>query len=365
MRLKFACLFFSGLLLVICGCRQQSKPTIQEQASAPKTTTVSLCDDLNTQIQKINNQSDLAALEKINQNIQHCLPQLSFEDKKQLIYATTNMYQRFLATNRTPEQQAAFEQYAINNSINPAFRQNYLANFNPRDRYLIEHQGEAFYELYDIGDGTIIYRRQPNYLLKLFAPSLPEAERVFIENLAQQNQLSIISNGNLDLSWSEISRRAQFWQDYIQHYPNSSFIDDAQRLKFKYSQFLFHGTRNFPVSTSYLNESDIYPEALNEIKLLAQQSPSALGKQAQKFLEFTTLTTSQRDQQIPYELSPAEQRSEQSRMIKTNRQLDLYMRLFDPLALDGTHIARDCLIDAICITHTGKVTNSLIGPTQY
>ena len=212
------------------------------------------------------------------------------------------MYQRFLATERTSEQQTAFEQYAVNNSTNPAMRQEYLSHFNERDRYLIQHQGEAFYELYDVGDGTIMYRRQPTYLLKIFAPYLPKAERIFIENMAQQNQVSIISNNNLDISWNEISRRAQFWQDYIRQYPNSSFIDDAQRLKFKYAQFLFHGSNSLPVSNNYLGEEDIYPEALAEIKLLATQNSAALGQQAQKFLQFIALSPEQRDQSIPIEL---------------------------------------------------------------
>lgn len=365
MRAKKTCFLLFGIML-ISGCHQQSTLPVHEQASATVATPpVSICHSLNTLIQKIDNQSTITALQQVNQHIQQCIPQLSFEEKKQLIYASTNMYQRFLATERTAEQQTAFEQYAINNSTNPAMRQEYLSHFNARDRYLIQHQGEAFYELYDAGDGTIMYRRQPNYLLKLFAPYLPEAERVFIENLAQQNQVSIIANNNLDIPWSEISLRAQFWQNYIQRYPNSSFLDDAQRLKFKYAQFLFHGSNNVPVSNHYLGESDIYPEALTEVKLLATQNQLALGQQAQKFLQFIVLSPEQRDQSIPVELSAAEKRSEKSQLIKINKQLDTYMKLYDPLALDSTHIARDCLIDAICITHAGKVANSLVGQTQY
>lgn len=364
MQAKKACFLLLGIMLM-SACRQQSTPSVHEQptASTPAPA-VSICHSLNGLIQQINNQSSIAELGQVNQQIKKCLPQLKFEEQKQLIYASTSMYQRFLATERTAEQQTAFEQYAVNNSTNPAMRQEYLSHFNERDRYLIQHQGEAFYELYDAGDGTIMYRRQPNYLLKIFAPYLPEAERVFIENLAQQNQISIISNNNLDISWNEISRRAQFWQDYTQHYPNSSFLDDAQRLKFKYTQFLFHGSNSLPVSSNYLGESDIYPEALIEIKLLAEQNHTALGQQAQKFLKFIELSTEQRDG-IPVELSPAEKRSDRSESIKVSKQLDTYMKLYDPLALDGTHIVRDCLIDAICVTHVGKVAGSLIGQPQY
>ncbi|WP_324646098.1 hypothetical protein [Acinetobacter sp. MD2] len=348
------------------GCHQQNTPPAHEPALAASTPKVQpLCERLNELMQNINNQSQISELNQVNHSIKQCLAHMTLAEKTQLIYASTTMYQRFLATERNPEQQQAFEQYAVNNSTNPTLHQQYVASFNPRDRYLIEHQGEAFYELYDAGDGTIMYRRQPKYLLELFAPELPKAEQIFLETLAKQNQNPIFSNGNLDLPWSELSQRAQFWQNYVAQYPNSSFIDDAQRLKFKYAEFLFHGSRNSLISEHYLGETDISPEALLEIKQLAAQNPTVLGQQAQKFLQFMMLSPAERDQSIPFELSPSEQRATQRDVIQTHKQLDIYMKLFDPLALDGTHITRDCLIDAICITHTGKVTNSLIGPTQY
>ncbi|MFT4020037.1 MAG: hypothetical protein QM666_00805 [Acinetobacter sp.] len=364
MQAKHACTFLIYLFLLV-GCYQPSENAVHEQkANVVETRKKSSCDELTEMMQKINNQSRIEDLQQVNDLLKRCLPHITFAQQTQLIYTSTTMYQRFLATDRTPEQQTAFEQYAVNNSTNPSMRQDYLAQFNVRDQYLIQHQGEAFYELFDAGDGTIMYRRQPNYLLQIFAPHLPIAEKVFIENLAKQNQVAIISNNNLDLSWAEISRRAQFWQNYIQQYPNSSFFDDAQRLKFKYSQFLFHGLNSLPISTDYMGEIDIYPDALAEIKRLAQ-GQSTLSTQAAKFLQFIELTPEQRNATIPVELSNAEKRSEQQNAIRTSKQLDAYMKLYDPLSVDSTHIARDCLIDAICITHAGKVANSLIGQQQF
>lgn len=120
-----------------------------------------------------------------------------------------------------------------------------------------------------------------------------------------------------------------------------------------------------PVSTDYVGEDSINPEALQEIKYLAVEDHSALGLQAKKFLQFIQIPTAQRDQDLPIELSPTEKRSSQYQTIKTIKQLDRYMGLYDPLTLDSTHINRDCLSDAICITHAGKVANSLVSKQQF
>ena len=353
------------LVLLIAGCHQQSSEPHREESQphvAPKTV-MSLCSLLSQQMQNINSSSSVEDLQFVNQQLEKCLPQIPMQQRQQLLYASTSMYQRFLSTERTPEQEQAFDQYAMNSN---GYATSYQAQFAERDRYLLQHQGSrAYFEVYDSGDTGIMYRRQPQYLLHIFAPYLPKAEQIFIKNLAAQNEFPILSGSTFNVSWSEISRRARFWQNYVNEYANSALIDDAQRLKFKYAQFLFHGISSLPVSTDYVGEDSINPEALQEIKYLAVEDHSALGLQAKKFLQFIQIPTAQRDQDLPIELSPTEKRSSQYQTIKTIKQLDRYMGLYDPLTLDSTHINRDCLSDAICITHAGKVANSLVSKQQF
>ncbi|WP_111895054.1 hypothetical protein [Acinetobacter sp. MB5] len=354
------------LVLLIAGCHQSPSEQHQEEPEphTSKTNVISLCSLLSQQMQNINNSSSIQDLQYVNQQLQKCLPQIPMAERQQLLYASTSMYQRFLASDRSTEEQRAFDQYAM--SGNAVYSTSYLSEMSPRDRYLIQNQGNAaYYEVYDSGDTGIMYRRQPQYLLHIFAPYLPKAEQFFIEHLAAQNQFPILSGNSFNASWSELSKRALFWQNYVNTYPNSALIDDAQRLKFKYAQFLFHGVSNIPVSTNYVGEDSIYPEALEEIKYLATQDHSNLGLQAKKFLRFIHIAPSQRDQDIPVELSPTEQRSAQSNTIKAIKQLDRYIGLYDPLTLDSTHINRDCLSDAICITHPGKVANTLVSKQQF
>ncbi len=42
-----------------------------------------------------------------------------------------------------------------------------------RDQYLIQHEGQAYIELLYQGEGMFTYRRQPNYLVDVFAKALP------------------------------------------------------------------------------------------------------------------------------------------------------------------------------------------------
>ena len=353
------------LVLLIAGCHQPpSEPHTEASEPRPQKTVISLCTLLNQQMQNINNTSSVQDLQYVNTQLEKCLPQMPLEERQKLLYASTSMYQRFLSTERNTEQQHAFDQYAMNG--NGSYSTSYLSEMSERDRYLLQHQGNStYYEVYDSGDTGIMYRRQPKYLLDIFAPHLKTPEQIFIRNLAAQNEFPILSGNGFNIAWSELSKRALFWQNYVDRYPDSAFIDDAQRLKFKYSQFLFHGISSMLVSNDYVGEANIYPEALDEIQYLATHDTSTLGKQAKKFLQFIHLPQSQRDQDFPVELSPTEQRSAQSTTIKAIKQLDRYMGLYDPLTLDSTHINRDCLSDAICITHAGKVANTLVSKQQF
>ena len=357
--------FCSALILCLSACQKQPQHTFDDQPRQAKTPVMSFsCDQISQTIQSINNHSTVQALQEVNFRLKQCLPKLNMSERTTLLYASTAMYQRFLAADRTPKQQMVFEQYAQNTNMYPTLQQEHINEFSPRDRYLIEHQGQAFYELYD-ANGRTMYRRQPQYLKEIFAPYLPPAEQIFINHLAEQNQQPIFSRNTFNLTWSEIANRAQFWEHYAHQYPNSLFVEDAQRLKFAYIHFLFHGLPSMPVSNLYEGEDNINPEALMEIKMLSEEPHSQIAKKAQKFLQFLHISEHERDQRIPVELSPAEQRADTKEIIMESKQLDQFIGLNDPLAVDSTHINRDCFSDAICITHVGNVANKLPSKQQF
>lgn len=170
---------------------------------------------------QINEQRTTFALEQINQDLKVCLPLMELAEQKHLMQRSTEMYQRFLHVERTEFQQRAFEQYALDMAQHPTIQQSHFEQLTTRDQYLLKHKGQAYVELLDQGNGTLQYRRSPEYLARIFAPYLPVAEKVFIENLAEQNMEPVLVEKRLQLEAANIAARALFWEDYLQTYPKA------------------------------------------------------------------------------------------------------------------------------------------------
>ncbi|MCG4650865.1 hypothetical protein L0P02_12915, partial [Bifidobacterium longum] len=76
-------------------------------------------------------------------------------------------------------------------------QQAHFEQLNLRDQYLLKHKGQAYIDVFESDTGQLKYRRSPEYLAKIFAPYMPEAEQVFIENLAAQNIQPVFTKNHL------------------------------------------------------------------------------------------------------------------------------------------------------------------------
>ena len=321
----------------------QEQPPKQQKQEAVIDLTL-MCKNLKKNMSEINNQRTTFALEEINQDLKVCLPLLKLNEQKQLLKLSTTMYDNFLEVERTPQQQLAFEQYAFDMAQHPTIQQSHFEQFSLRDQYLIKHQGQAYIELIDQGEGMLAYRRSPQYLAIVFAPYMPEAEKTFITELAQQNMQAPFLDGALTIDPQEIVARALFWENYLQQYPQSSYKLDAEYLLQMYTHFLFKGMNNSPMSESYSDQSTIRSSSLFEIEKLAKLKQSHLAWQAQRFLQFLDLSEQQRQTQIPVKLTPQQKQSGQSNLL-TLKQLDQFLGLPEL----NTRSPRDCFRDAICL----------------
>ncbi|AOA59549.1 hypothetical protein [Acinetobacter larvae] len=300
-----------------------------------------LCQELDGEIQNLDHQRGSLALEQINQNLRMCLQVYNFEQQMQVMDAINQMYGRFLQVARSPEEQQALEHYAVEQYLYPTIHAEHYALLNARDRYLIRHQGQFYLELYINAKQEVRYRRQPQYLAKLFAIYLPEAEKQFIQQLAQQNERALIKQQSLLLSPQQLAERAQFWQNYLQTYPNSYFKKDAQYLLQVYQALLFKGTTKSAVSYLYQDLADIQPSSLRVIQALAEQPHGALAEKARKFIHFMHMSDAQRAAQIDV----AEPLDDSNAQQKVLQQLNQYVGLID---FDIEHPQKDCFSDAIC-----------------
>ena len=348
--LKSLSIVFS-LCAVLSACQKPEPEMAVETKEAPKSEKVQpdltlICENLKKEMLAMNAQRTALAIEQVNQDIRLCLPLMAWDEQKELIDLSNQMYKQFLKIERTATQQLAFESYALGKSDYPTIQQNHFEQLNIRDQYLIRHQGQAYIELVDQGPKQIFYRRNPQYLAKVFAPYLPEAERVFIEHLAEQNGQLLLQNQKLNITPNEIVQRAIFWESYIQSYPKSHYLKDAQYLAQTYQALLFKGLETSPVSEQYIDASDISASVWLEIEALSQQNDSTLAKQAHKFVEYINMTPVQRLEKIVLPASQYNQVKNDPHQLAV-AQLNQFLNLKN---VSLTPKSRDCFNDSICMS---------------
>ena len=293
-----------------------------------------LCQKLEKNMLEINNQRTTFALEQVNQDLKVCLPLQPLEKQKALLQRSNQMYRNFLHVERSASQQLTFEQYAFDMAQHPTIHQSHFEQFTLRDQYLLKHQGQAYVELVDATAAEAHYRRSPDYLAKIFAPYMPDAERIFIENLALQNVEPAFSDQTLLIEPFEIVRRALFWEDYIHTYPKSSYLKDAKHLLYQYKIFLFKGLKNTPVSSNYSDPMDVPVSTLEELKKASKFKRSELALQSSRFLQFLEMSPEQRRKYAAGQtgLSPWQ-------------QMELYINLRNP----APNYQKDCFSDSVCL----------------
>lgn len=333
-------------------------PQPQSNSNKPHDSTdlVKLCHNLQTDMQNMNAQRTTLALKQINQQIQICLPHLQTTEQKQLMQLSDQMYRQFLHIPRTKQQQHDFEYFVSNQAQYPTIAQENFEKLHSRDQYLIQHQSQAYIEVIDLGENQVFYRRSPSYLVKIFAPYLPEAERQFINELAEQNRHPIWSSHHLTLSSDEIARRALYWQDYLIKYHKSSYHSDAQYLAQYYSALLFEGSQDSPVSIKFDGLEDIQADSLEQIQRLAQHDHGKLGQQARAFLKFVEMSPEQKQQSSMLERNIS--RASKNTNNEVLQQLTNYLGLQHPKP-------RNCFIDAICHSSFDQLDPSLVRVITY
>ncbi|MFW2147222.1 hypothetical protein ACK2M2_03675 [Acinetobacter sp. TY1] len=343
-------------IVVLSACQKpppeivlEHEHTVSQANTAPDLSKI--CQDLKIQMQDMNDQRTTFALEQINQDIRMCLPLISFKEQKELLKLSDQMYSQFLHVDRNALQQKAFEQYAQNESQYPTLQQSLFEQLHVRDQYLIRHKGQAYIELMDAGKNHLFYRRNPQYFAKVFAPDLPQAEEIFLTEMANQNEQPLIKNNQISISPDEIMQRALFWENYLADFPKSTWRNDANYLYQTYTSLLFKGLDDQPVSTNYEDKLDIQPQTLVAVEQLAEQQ-GPLAEKAQRFLKIVDAKPKQNHANFI-----------QARSIST-RQVEQQVNLQDPLLINNsdqldqslelhtvnlkTLKKRDCFSDALC-----------------
>lgn len=347
-------LLFCSMLIVLSGivvvsCQKpnadivhESKETKTQEKPVPDLTQI--CQNLKKEMLAINAQRTTLAIEQVNQDIRMCLPLMKPTEQAELMHLSKQMYQQFLEIDRTSEQQQSFDHYVLDQTAYPTIQQSQFEQLNLRDQYLLRHKGQAYIELAELPDNKMTYRRSPQYLAKVFAPYLPAYEKLFIENLAEQNTQPLFENNKLNIAPEEIAKRAKFWQDYVQNYPESTYLADARFLMNVYSSLLFLGSEGSPIALNFETSSDIDAASWQVIERLSTSDDGELSIKAKKFVQFINMSAEQRLQKI--QLSEKEQtKLENIPQLLALSQLNQYLNLSP---IDLKRMKKDCFNDAIC-----------------
>ncbi|NUG21426.1 hypothetical protein HUN15_01340 [Acinetobacter lactucae] len=344
--------------LLLAGCNKTSEqdlavPKEQKTTEQKATQKQDSCLHIMAAMQKIAPNSKIEDLNQINEKLKTCVPSLKNEEQLKLINASTAMYQRFLKQDYTDKTARAFEAFGyailekepLDAKKTMKTKKKLFDQLSARDQYLIQHEGQAYIELLYQGEGMFTYRRQPNYLVDVFAKALPTDQKEFLMRMAKDNKEIFYDDGALAISWKELTERALFWEKFIQKYPKSYFISDAKLLFNEYRYFIFFGLDNTPVSDHFAPNTWIDKDALQQIQFLSTQKQSSLAKPAQQFLKFIATPVDERNTQFKTDLIDESGQKKSTYQI-VHEQLEQLLKLESPW---NTKSYRDCHMDAVCI----------------
>ncbi len=289
--------------IVLIGCHQKNAAAeARADTDAEKTTAPALGSSLNcftdskAILNQINQKSTITQLEAANSALKKCTPKLENTQLYQLLDSANNMYQRFLTTTSGEESMEGINAYGYAKEypdsatdLGHGDAASIKKTLPQRDQYLVDQVGKQYIQFLDVGEGYFLLKQNPQYAVDLFAPYLPRAEAVFIQRMAKDNTDILYSDAAIAISWQQLVERALFWENYIQQYPNSRFVEDAKYLLQEYEYLSFIGSDNsnaFGFSEGrYMVETEEVKPALT---WLAKQPNSQVAKKAQLFLDYTS-----------------------------------------------------------------------------
>lgn len=259
------------------------------------------CLALNDAMQNVNNESNIEAIYAVQQTLKACLPTTSNAEVIALLKSYQAMYTRFLGNNDTLDAVFGEPFFAVMSALEQKEKvpTEDLKKLPPRLQYLVELvQNGADVSVQYLGEGNYNLTHDLQAMADIFIPYLQQDQKAYIERLAKDNQGILWNDGGIAISFVEVMERAAFWEDYIARYPHGYAYQDAKQLSETYRYLLFFGSENTQWTDDTIHEF-IEPKYRPLMLKLARRPNSVLAKDAQKLLDFMSLSDSQRQDKYP------------------------------------------------------------------
>lgn len=304
-----------------------------------------ICNKLSDTIKIIDNKSKMEEIHAVQRQLKACLPTADNDVVLQWLEDYQAMYSRFLGVDDYNDDEAF---YAIYDSLEQGKKATVaqLKQVNPRTRYLISLvESKADVSILYIGEGIFVFHHDLQAMADLFAPYLSSDQSEFVERMAEDNQNIFWNDAAVAVSFDEVIDRAIFWENYIQQYPDSYFIKDAQELFDLYRYVIFFGSDNTRWTDDAVTEF-IEPNYKQAIQKLAKRSNSLLAQDALSLVEFMAMSEAKRQRSYPVPKVDDEGYEIQD-WSKVRHQLQAALPLASPWGDNN----KDCLSSVICIDY--------------
>jgi len=128
-------------------------------------------------------------------------------------------------------------------------------------------------EYWEIGEGIVEIRTQPNYYLNLFKGSVSPDYEDYITLLAKDDENLYAADAGLAISFADVGRRVINWEKFIAKHPYSKMTPNAIEIYKIYQEGFLLGMDNTP--TIEVTDNKIYPENLKEFKAFSAANPKS------------------------------------------------------------------------------------------
>ncbi|MES1965708.1 hypothetical protein M0N77_10305 [Psychrobacter sp. AH5] len=310
-----------------------------------------ICTKLSDTMQAIDNKSRIEDIHAVQRQVKACLPSALNTEVLTWLNQYQAMYNRFLGTDLYMDDEAFYDIVeTLEQGKKASVAQ--LKQLRPRVRYLVGlAESKADVSILYVGEGIFVFHHDLQQMADIFTPYLPKDQQAFIERMAKDNQDIFWNDAAIAVPFDEVIARAQFWQDYIQRYPESHFIKDAKFLLTLYRHALFFGSNN----TQWTNDEVtkfIEPKYQQAIEKLAKGSNSILAnsilaKDARTLLEFMAMPNSKRHQAYPVP-KVDDEGYETSDWAVPRYQLNQALPIPSPW---DNNKSRDCLSGIVCVDY--------------
>nr|WP_317199567.1 hypothetical protein [uncultured Psychrobacter sp.] len=316
-------------------------------ASENQLTNELICTRLSQTINKIDNTSKIEDIYALERQLNACLPIANNSEILKWLTDYQAMYARFLSLdhNVVDENFYTIMSLAEQHIEVPS---KLLKTTSPRLRYLIKLvESDADVSVLYLGEGEYQFHHDLRAMADIFTPYLPSDQTKFVERMAMDNQQIFWFDAAIAFSFNELIERTLFWEAYTRQYPESYFIDEAKSLFEKYRYLVFFGSENTQWTDDTIREfyDSKDEQTMQEVAEIPNQ---LLATDAQIFLDFMTLSDSERQQQYP--IPPKDNSND-----KMNKRALAYAQLAQALSLTSPwHTSnKSCSAGVICVDNDG------------